>query len=131
MSMDSWTEYGFGISGKKSEEDMSKGISLVRKLDPKCRKSDEELLNEFFDYNGPFSVIADILNGRNGCTGFMGVNDDENNCSGVVYSPGYPWDIEDGDRDMTADKIESILSPVAEAMGWDRECNYKEFHFIG
>ena len=147
MSMDNYKQTGYGLKGELNSKAIRNLVSVIKELledipednlriwrlaghskeetlkdiDECLSDDDDKSLDNILDYfeHSPFDFIADSLNARNNCTGFSGIDGDDDNYSGIVYSSIYPWHALPGDLYMTVDKIDDILEPIRKALGWD------------
>ncbi len=69
----------------------------------------------------PAQVVAHIIDIETGYTGFVGEPRDEDQTDMVLWEPYYPWQMNERDKEITEEKLESILKEYAEKLGANPE----------
>ena len=65
--------------------------------------------------------VADILNAKYDTIGFTAYPScsDTDQEAVLIYEPVFPWEMKDGDRSMTREKLDRRFSELAETFDWN------------
>ena len=138
MSMQSWTELGYGIPLNCGDniEAIKKFICENTRSDsenPRLRLTDEVKTaimacndtEAIYDaaYNWASSIVADIINDKEGTTLFRGYGScgDTDQEEMIGAEPLYPWMMNEKDMTLTEERVDEILVKYAGILGIDEE----------
>lgn len=123
MSYKTWHNYGFGVcTDDIPEGDVSRLQSLLA-LAPGFRAKVESWLAEQeitdptwadyaeFDedyYLNIATILKEVVEEAEGI--ILTACGDYNNVCYLIYSPGYPWELSDADRNLTEDRLREIFT---------------------
>lgn len=145
MSIETWHTYGYGVCLAGLGFRSVTKIQTLLKHAPKVKEEienrflaqgvTEPTADDYLDYDqdyclGMGAILKDVIAEAEGIE--LVACDDCNGHIYLLYSPMYPWSMEDADRTMTKEKIKSIigkyLSIVTES---DFEVDYQSVENFG
>lgn len=142
MSMQSWTEEGFGVP-LFTEHNEEKVFRFIAEHSPEYgtvddfRKAMEEgwYAFDFWDNLGdPASwIVADIINRLEGTTIFKGYvscgDTDQEEMIGI--EPCFPWTMNEKDRSLTSLQAHELMEKYAAILGIKEPPDYFEAYYFG
>lgn len=138
MSYSEWTEYGYGIENshelnRKFFDYLWDNKELITRNTIEYVLYHDSTVDDYLinaENNGtddtdffinPFMPVADILNAKYDTAGFTSYPScsDTDQEAVLIYEPVFPWEMKDGDRSMTREKLDRIFSELAETFDWN------------
>ena len=148
MSMQSWTEFGYGIPLNSGDniEAIKKFIcenSSIEGLPPECRVP-EDMKASIMKCDETFwiyvllkvytsSIVAAIINAREGTTLFRGYDagEEPEQEEMIGVEPRYIWDLNEKDRTLTKEQITGILEKYAGMLGISAKPDFFNAEYYG
>lgn len=120
--MSEWHDYGYGVNISDLNITSVSRIETLLKKAPKVRALIRAYLEEceietptikdyeMWDYDwGIAAVIAAVMKEDTGMD-FISSKDSDNDDLYIIYSPCYPWEMKDAERELTEAKLNEIYT---------------------
>lgn len=106
---------------------------LIRDYESNDDVDHPEVLEKLVDVTSfnIFQPVADILNKKYNCHWFEGEWSSDDDTYMLLYVPGYPWQMADGDKVITQEKLDEIFSKLLQEMGHpDIKPDFQILHYF-
>lgn len=152
MSMRSSFVYGYGFNSDCDEEKL---IDFIKNHKEAFCKTDgeKELYEEMLDYTekeydledffenyecdsngleGIGAVIANIMSRETGIRfDYCMPDGDCNTLASIVFETGYPWQLNETEKNLTEEKLKEICKTYMDEIGLIKEPDYLELEYFG
>lgn len=123
MSYKTWHNYGFGVCTDDISESNVGRLQSLLALAPRFRAKVESWLAEqeitdptwedYTDYDEDFHLgivafLKEVIEEAEGI--ILTACGDYNSACYLIYSPSYPWELSDADRNLTEDRLREIFT---------------------